>query len=61
MKPQLRHTSYSIPTMWGTNRLTRQVRYRGDNYCELYLKREYIGMEWDDGTITMSGVTYYVK
>ena len=61
MKPQLRHTSYSIPTMWAANVLTRQVRHRGCNYCELYLKGGYIGMEWDDGTITMSGVTYYVK
>ena len=48
--------------MWGANRLTRQVRSRGDNYCELYLKSwGYLGIEWDDGSITMSGVTYYVK
>ena len=47
--------------MWGANRLTRQVRRRTDNHCELYVKGEYIGIEWDDGTITKNGVTYYVK
>jgi len=61
MKPQLRHTPYSIPTMWGVNGLTRQVRHRADNHCELYLSGRYIGIEWDDGTITMSTITYYVK
>jgi hypothetical protein len=61
MNPQLHQTSYSIPTMWGANRLTRQIRHRADNHCELYLKGGYIGIEWDDGSITMSGVTYYVK